>query len=115
LITISVYSSVPVSILPIVRRHDTEIYMFWCSASWIMRGNTFVCKMKGITASPPSLRYEKAQLMSEIISLESFSIRTFASVGTHLVTLLYCGAGLPLHKLLSVHEAFLVKVLPGTD
>ncbi len=53
--------------------------------------------------------------MSEIISLESFSISTFASDGTHLLTLLYNGAGLPLHKLLSVHEAFLVKVLPGTD
>jgi hypothetical protein len=89
--------------------------MFWCSASWIIRGNTFVCNMKGISASPPSLRYEKAQLMSEIISLLSFSISTFASDGTHLLTLLYCGAGLPLHKLLSVHEAFLVKVLPGTD
>jgi len=49
-----------------------------------MRGSTFVCKIKGIIASPPSLRYEKAQLMSAMISLESFSISTFASDGTHL-------------------------------
>jgi len=49
-----------------------------------MRGNTFVYKIKGIVSSPPQLIYEKAQMMSAMISFVSFSISTFASDGTHL-------------------------------
>ena len=49
-----------------------------------MRGNTFVYKIKGIVSSPIQIMYEKAEVMSAIISFVSFSISAFASDGTHL-------------------------------
>ena len=101
--------------LPIERRQDTEICILLCSSSCTILGKTLVFKIRGIWVTPPSLMYEKAQQMSEIISSVSFSINTLASDGIHLAIFLYWGAGLPLHKFDRVQLAFLVKVLPAGD
>lgn len=61
----------------------------------------------------PSERYERAQQMSVMISSLSFSTRTLIRVGIALLTRLYSGYGLPLHRFERAHDAFLIKEVPA--
>lgn len=62
---------------------------------------------------PSSVTYEKAQQMSEIISIFSFSQRTLARTVTAFLIWWNGGPGLPRHRFVSVHDEFLQKLLPA--
>ena len=60
----------------------------------------------------PSDRYDRAQLMSVIISSLSFSVITLISDGIARYTSWYSGVGLPRQRLERAHEQFLINGVP---
>ena len=60
----------------------------------------------------PSDRYDKAQLISVIISSLSFSVMTFVKDGMALFTSSKSGVGLPLQRFERAQEQFLMKGVP---
>ena len=60
----------------------------------------------------PSDRYDKAQLISVIISSLSFSVMTFVRDGIALLTRSKSGVGFPLQRFERAHEQFLMNGVP---
>ena len=112
-IAICVSVSEPVSMLPIVRRHETEMAISLCSKSSTILGKTLVYNKVGNCSAPPSEIYDMAQQTSPMISSESFSISTLARLNVARFIFSKSGAGLPLHRFDRVQLAFRTKVLPA--
>ena len=75
-------SSLPVKMLPRVRKQGTDTVILGCSSSYVNRGTALHLMNSTRRSSPPSSEaYEKAHAMSVSISSESFSIKTLVKDG----------------------------------
>ena len=97
-----------------VLKHGIAIATFGWLKSDIIFKRRLTSSKSLILSLAPSDKYESAQQISVIISSLSFSTKTLIKVGIALLTSLYYGCGLPLHRLDKAHDAFLIKEVPAT-
>ena len=107
--TASVYSSLPVTMLPIERKAATPI----ATLEWLKRVTSRptmpVFRRRGIAFAPESEMYEIAQQQSIRISSFSFSIAVLHITSMHDEKSSNCGAGFPRHRFEIVHATFLTR------
>lgn len=98
---------------PIILKQGIDIVMFLWFINVINLYTNLTSKKSSIFSLAPSAKYESPQQISVIISSCVFCIRILINVGIAFLIWLYFGAGFPLQRFASVHEAFLVKGVSG--